>query len=306
MDLLLYILLFVASLFALIKASDWFIGAAETIGLAAGISPFIIGVTFVAFGTSLPELATSVAAVLAGTTEVVVGNVVGSNIANVLLIVGITAVMSVELVMDPKKMDNNILMLLASTFFLWFTSTDGVFTLYEGILFLLGLVFFILTTTSEKSDLGDDNPEVKLHHYALMAAGAALVYFGARFTIFSLIEISNILGVSSEVIALTGVALGTSLPEVVVSINAVRRGKPDIAVGNVLGSNIFNLFAVMGIPALIQPLAIPPGVIAFSMPFMIAITIMFCFMFLAPRVRKWEGMILLVLYAFFLINSFNN
>ena len=304
MEIIGLILLFIVSLAALVKASDWFIGAAETIGLAAGISPFVIGVTFVAFGTSLPELATSIAAVLAGSTEIVTGNVVGSNITNILLILGVAAVLAGRIVMNPKTMDNNILMLLASTFLFWFTVRDGVFGLFESILFLLALGFFILSTIDGRDKNQSEHPSAGVKHYLLLIVGGVLVYLGARYTIFSLLEISEIAGIPSEIIALTGVALGTSLPEVVVSVSAVRKGKTEIAIGNILGSNIFNTFAVMGISGLITPLNVPASIAGFSLPLMIAVTIMFCFIFLAPKITRWEGFVLLVFYAFFVYNSF--
>lgn len=306
MELIGFILLFVASLFALVKASDWFIGAAEAIGLAAGISPFVIGVTFVAFGTSLPELATSVASIFEGSSEIVLGNVVGSNVTNILLILGLTAVVGGQIVMNPKTMDNNILMLLASTFMLWFTVVDRQFSFFEAVLFALALVFFILTTMEGRDKDNPDRPKARTQHYLLLLAGGALVYLGARFTIFSLIRISEFAAIPSEVIAVTAVALGTSLPEVAVSISAVRKGKSEIAVGNILGSNVFNTFAVMSASAFFGPLVIPESILGFGLPVMIAVTVMFCFMFLAPRISKWEGMILLLFYAFFIVNSFTD
>ena len=304
MELIGLIVLFAASIFALVKASDWFIGAAEAIGLAAGISPFIIGVTLVAFGTSLPELAASIAAVLAGNSQIVIGNVVGSNITNILLIVGVSAVVGGDIVMNAKSMDNNIVMLLVSTFLLWFTVRNGEFAAFEAVLFLIGLVLFILSSFRGTEKEENNGHKAGWKHYVMLLLGAGLIYLGARYTIFSLVRISDFAGIPSEIIALTGVALGTSLPEVAVSISAIRKGKSDIAIGNVLGSNIFNSFAVMGIPGLMGKLIIPETILVASIPLMIAVTVMFCFMFMAPRITRWEGTMLLVFYAFFVLDSF--
>lgn len=306
MELLLNLGLFVAALAVLLKASDWFIDAAERLGLYLGIPPFIIGVTIVAFGTSLPELATSIASVFAQKSEIVVGNVVGSNITNIALVLGLTALYVKEIHLANKIWNIDLPYLLGSAFLLYFMLMDLHFTLFEGILCLLGIVIFL--TYSFKTDDDEEviRPKIGWRTFAKLGAGGALVYLGADYTILAITRLSDMAGIDPDVIALTAVALGTSLPEVIVSLNAARRGKTSIAVGNVLGSNIFNTYAVMGIPSLFGLLVIPEATLTFSLPLMIVMTILFGVMCISNRITRWEGTILLMFYAFFVVQLFQN
>jgi len=298
------ILIFILSLAVLVYASDKFIGAAESIGLNFGISPFIIGVTIVAFGTSLPELATSIASVYSGSSVIVIGNVIGSNITNILLVLGLTAFIGKDILLDFDVMDVDMPLLLLSSFFLVFVISDLQVTWFEAGLFLVGLGIFLYNSIGSASDESIERVKVNGMTYVVLAIAAIFVFIGAKFTIDAISSISSELGVGQEVIALTAVALGTSLPEVMVSVAAARRGKHAIAVGNVLGSNIFNTYAVTGIPALLGPITIPEDTLYFSAPFMVFVTLMFAFMCMTKRISKWEGIMLLVLYAFFLGETF--
>ncbi len=304
MELTAYILLFAVSIFVLVKASDWFVDAAENVGLSLGVSPFIIGVTVVAFGTSLPELAASIAAVLAGSSEIVIGNVVGSNITNILLVLGLTVVLGKEIKLDFDVMDVDMPLLIASSFFLWFTLLDQQISMSEAILFLVALVIFLLNSFFSKRDEDDGKrPKIQPKDILMLIGGGVLIYLGATYTIVSIEKISIALSFPSEIIALTGVALGTSLPEVVVSITAAKKGKTGMAVGNVLGSNIFNTYAVMGIPALIGDLIIPDQIMAFSLPLMVAVSLLFGLVCLSGRISRWEGLMLVVFYIYFIWES---
>lgn len=300
MDLLVNIIIFAVSLGALLKASDWFVSAAERIGLSLGISPFIIGVTIVAFGTSLPELATSIAAIFSGSSEIVVGNVIGSNITNILLVLGLTAIVGKKIVLDFDVWDIDMPLLLASAIFLYFALNDNSISIVEAIMFLAALAVFLLKSFGEREE-DIDRPKAKIKDYGLLLLGGVLVYFGATYTIFGLENIANELGINQDFIALTVLALGTSLPEVVVSIAAARKGKPAIAVGNVLGSNIFNTYAVMGIPSLMGTLVIPESTNEFSLPFMVFVTIIFAVICLSKRISRWEGVMLVLFYIFFIV-----
>lgn len=300
-EILMYTGLFIVSLGVLLKASDWFIDSAEQIGLSLGVSPFIIGVTIVAFGTSLPELATSIASVLSGESEIVTGNVVGSNITNIALVLGLAA-----LVVDKIELEYNIWhvdmpFLWGSAFLLWFVLRDLHFSLFEGLLFILGIVIFL--AYSFKSEDGEkekiDRPSVNWKTYALLVAGGAFVYLGADYTILAIRKLSTFAGIDPEIIALSAVALGTSLPEVIVSLNAARRGKASIAVGNVLGSNIFNTYIVMGISSFFGELVIPTNINDLFLPLMVAMTILFGIMANNKKITRWEGVLLLMFYAFF-------
>lgn len=302
MDLAIYIGLFVISLAVLVIASDYFIGAAEKIGTYLGIPSFIIGVTIVAFGTSLPELATSIASVMRGTSEIVVGNVIGSNITNILLVLGSAAFVTKRMKIDFDVMDIDMPLLFGSAFLLYFALSDLHFSWLEAFVFLLGLVVFLFNSFSGDNKAAKDHTIEKLKPsvYVALVLGAILVYFGATYTIFAMEEVSKIMGIDPHIIALGAVALGTSLPEVVVSVKAAKAGKYGIAIGNVLGSNMFNTFAVMGIPSMFGTLVIPQDTLTFSLPFMVATTIMFGMICLTKKISKWEGAMLILFYIFFL------
>jgi len=288
------------SLAVLLVASDWFVDAAEKIGLSWGISPFIIGVTIVAFGTSLPELATSIVSVRSGMSEVVIANVVGSNITNILLVLGFTAVAAKEIRMDFNVMDIDMPLLFGSAFMLYFAVSDLHFSNFEALLFLGGIIAFVINSVSGERDDELDRPKSKPMDYLKLILGAVLVYFGAEYTIFGVEGISTEIGINPDIIAVTVIALGTSLPELVVSVNAARKGKTGLAVGNVLGSNMFNTFGVMAIPGLMTDLVIPEAFLSFSIPFMIAVTILFGMISLSKRISFWEGTMLIAFYVFFI------
>ncbi|MCB0659125.1 MAG: calcium/sodium antiporter [Saprospiraceae bacterium] len=294
-----YIVLFAVSLFVLLKASNWFISAAEKIGLAAGISPFIIGVTIVAFGTSLPELATSIKAVFDGVPGIVTGNVVGSNITNILLVLPLTVILGREIILDHDVMDIDMPMLFGSSLILYFIAYDYQVSYFEAFLLLGGLFVFLRSSFQASPPEKRQKGGVSIQTIGLLLVGATLVYFGADYTIFSISKISGYAGIDPEVIALTLVALGTSLPEVVVSVSAARRGKAAIAVGNVIGSNIFNSFAVIGIPRLFGKLQISESMVSWSLPFMIGVTFLFVLVCISKRISRWEGWLMLLLYAIY-------
>jgi len=305
MDVLLNLGLFILSLAVLLKAADWFIDSAEEIGLSLGISPFIIGVTIIAFGTSLPELATSLASVFNGASEIVIGNVVGSNITNIALVLGLTVVVSKEIKLHNQIWHVDMPFLISSSFLMWFLVRDANVSIFEAIIFLGSLALFLIY--SLKSDEGDEDQfrkKVSWKSYAWLVVGGALVWLGAKYTIDAITNLSLLMGISNEIIALSMVALGTSLPEVIVSIGAAKKGKTSIAVGNVLGSNIFNTFAVMGIPAFFGKLVIPQSVLDFSLPLMVALTILFAVMTISRRITRWEGIILLIFYVFYMVELF--
>ncbi len=305
-SILFFILVFIVSLTVLLFSSDKFIEAAENIGLSFGISPFIIGVTIVAFGTSLPELATSIASVISGSSEIVIGNVIGSNITNILLVLGCTAVIGKEIKLSFNVMDVDMPLLLFSAFLLYFTVADGSFTMIEAGIFLAALVIFIINSSQGEKSNKADRPTLNPIQYLWVLLGAIGVFAGAHYTIYAIENISSMMNINPDLIALTVVALGTSLPEVVVSIAAARKGKHAIAVGNVLGSNIFNTYAVMGIARLFGDLKISGEIVGFGLPFMIVVTLLFAIVTFSNRVSRWEGMMLLIFYAYYIIQLIEN
>jgi len=307
----------IASLTALLIASDRFTTTAEKIGVHFKIPAFIIGVTIVAIGTSMPEIITSVIAVLENESAIVVGNVIGSNIANILLIIGVTAVVSKKMIVDKDILSIDLPILLGSTILVYFSSLDGKITYLEGILFLIGLVIYIMynvqsrrtideedmkTVKQIKKELIQEKKEAKLSvkYPILLLVFSALIYLSADWTINAVIEIATILKISTEVIAITIVALGTSLPELTVSIMAGLKGKSDIAIGNVVGSKIFNIFGAMGIASLIGDIHGSQDAITFTIPAMILVTILYIFITMDKSVTRWEGATLLLIYIAFI------
>ena len=315
-DLILYLAIFVISIAVLVTSSDFFTDAAEKIGLLIGFSPFIIGVTIVSIGTSLPELISSLFAVFENSSEIVIGNVVGSNITNIFLIIGTTSVInykkSIEITYNLVSVD--LPLFVGSAFLLTLQVWDGVFTKGEAFLLILGYLMYIFYTINgseenqAKSDdkNGDDKAKIARKGKGLstqlliLILSVIFLYLGAKYTIDSLIQISEILKVPKEIIAVTAVALGTSLPELVVTINASLKGQAELAVGNVLGSNIFNIFMVMGIPGLIGNLIIPETVIVGAIPTLIAGTLLLFFVAQDHKLTVWEGWLFFIFYGWFI------
>ncbi len=300
MELAGYVLMFVVALFVLLKSSDFFVEKAEKIGLSFGISPFVIGVTIVAFGTSLPELATSIVSVLSGNSEIVGGTVVGSNITNILLVLGITVVVGREIIMQHDVMDADMPLLLISAVLLYFMIQDGSLSLLEAILFLVALVFFLINSLGGNKDEETERPKSKWADFLILVLAGVGVSLGATYTVKAIESLSLIAGVPKEVISLSILALGTSLPEVVVSVAAVRKGKQAIAVGNVLGSNIFNTYAVLGIARLFGDLKFSQDMVDFNIPYMVGATVIFTLVCLSRRINRWEGGMLLIMYIYYI------
>lgn len=315
-ELFFWVGVFVISLIVLIKASDFFTVSAEKIGLYFGMPAFIVGVTIVAVGTSLPELISSIFAVLQGASEIVVGNVIGSNIVNIFLILGIATLIGKKIKISYELIHVDLPILVASAFLFMVMIWDGTFTIGEGILSIIGIaIYFLYTAHSKVKDKESlikrevtgklKKKKLEINTIAVLIISTVFIYIGARYTVESVIELSKLLNIGTEIIAISAVALGTSLPELMVTVSAVRRGNAEMAVGNVLGSNIFNTFAVMGIPALFGALIIPQNIIAFGLPMMIIATLLYFFMTQEKEITIWEGYILLLFYVFFIGKLFN-
>jgi cation:H+ antiporter len=305
--MLIWIAVLVLSLGVLVKASDWFTASAETIGRAFGLPTFVIGVTIIAFGTSLPELVSSVIAVIDGASEIVVGNVAGSNIANLLLVLGLTGVVAGHLRVYYEVLSVDLPFLAGSAMFLAMVAWDGTVGRFEALLCLSGLAIYLgyaLTSrpvrTAEEEENDKSAAGLSVRTALVLIASGGLIYLGASFTVRAVIELAALAGIGTEVIAASAVALGTSLPEVTVTIAAVRRGQAELAVGNILGSNIFNVFAVVGISGLVGPLHVPASLLEFALPLMIVATLLTFFSIMERELTKWEGWLLLLFYVYFI------
>lgn len=311
-NLIIWLIIFIVSLFVLIKASDFFTDAAEKIGISLGISPFLVGVTIVSVGTSLPELVSSIIAVYQNSSEIVFGNVVGSNIANIFLIIGVASLISSPLRIQYELINVDLPLFVGSTFLLCLTVLDSNFSTNEAIICILGYFIYVLYSISsgkEEQELGRDRDgnsktTLPIKQIVIVIVSSLFVFLGATYTIESVTKISEILNIAKELIALSAVALGTSLPELIVTISAAKKGNPEIAVGNVLGSNIFNSLVVMGIPRLTGNLVIPEDVIGGGLLVLLAGTIMFFFVTQDKQVTRWEGLIFFLFYGWFIGDIF--
>ena len=298
--MILLFLTFVVSLSCLIIGSNKFIDSAERIGLFLGISPFIIGVTLVSFGTSLPELSTSILAVLSGSSEIVIGNVIGSNITNILLVLGLSAMAVGKLKIERDIMSEDVPLLFGSAILLWFSLRDLHFSFFEAILFLFGLAGFLMYSIQGRVTDQEAKEKPGVMTYVIMLAAGVAIFLGAKYTVSSMEQIAQIMDISPSLISISLLALGTSLPEVVVSVSAARKGKHAIAVGNVLGSNVFNTYAVMAIPSFFGTLVVPEGILTYALPFMVVTTILFILVCYSKSVSFWKAGMLLSFYIFFI------
>ncbi|MCD6547042.1 MAG: calcium/sodium antiporter [Nanoarchaeota archaeon] len=307
--MLIAIIVFIIAMAVLVKSADFFTEYAEKLALELGVSSFIVGVTIASVATSLPELSTSIMAVLTDSgraASIVAGNVIGSNIANIGLVLGLGAILvTIDIKQNLLKID--LPLLLGASIFLGFTIYDGVFTLSEAILALIGYVIFIkYSFDNKRGDVKKTRKEkVELKTVAILIASTIGIIFGAKYTIISVVEIAKAIMIPEAIIAATLVAVGTSLPELSVTISAISKKKFELGVGNITGSNMFNTFIVMGIPALIKPLPITQEIIYLAFPFMLAMTFLFIIVSQDRHISKYEGAIMLLIYILFVGKIFN-
>ncbi|TSE31717.1 Inner membrane protein YrbG [Tepidimonas taiwanensis] len=307
---------FVAGLVALVVGADALVRGASKLALSLGISPLVVGLTIVAFGTSAPEVAVSTGAVLGGQTDIAVGNVVGSNILNVLLILGASAVIT-PLVVHVQLIRQEVPIMVGATILLVVLGLDGRIAWYEAALLLALLVaytaFLVIQSRRESAaataefdaelqppapDAWDAKWPVQL---ALIAVGLALLVVGSGWMVDAAVVFARALGVSDVVIGLTIVAAGTSMPEVATSLAAAFKGERDIAVGNVVGSNTFNILGCVGVAGVASGsagLVLAPSVLAFDLWVMLAVALACLPVFLTGReIARWEGALFLGYYV---------
>ena len=306
MELIIQIIIFIFGLAVLIKSSGYFTEAAEKVGLHFGIPAFLVGVTIVAFGTSIPELVSSFIAVAKNSSEIVTGNIVGSNIANIGFVLAIAAIVGKKLRVSWELIHVDLPLLMGSALLLAATLMDGKLVFYEAVLLLTGyIVYLTYIVQAQKEHKSKTKPDVKKEKLgwkvpAILIVSSAFIYFGATYLIDSVIKLSLILNIGKEIIAVSAVSIGTSLPELAVSFIAAKKGQAELAIGNILGSNIFNSFAIMGLVGLFSSLVVPSILITLAIPIMIVLTLMYFFVALDNEITRHEGVILLLIFLFFL------
>lgn len=305
MEILLWTVVLAAGIFVLVKGADWFVSGASDLAARIGISPLVIGLTVVAMGTSLPEAAVSISAVIKGNSEITIGNVVGSNILNILIILGLSAVIA-PLSVKKSTVKYELTFLTVISILLIIQGLDGNIGLVDGIVQVVffGLYIAYLFISSKKN--GSESEEAvnqinrKIWQIILLCVlGLTATVVGSSLAVDAACGIASKLGMSERFIGLTIVALGTSLPELVTSVTAARKGKSDIAIGNIVGSNIFNILFVVGISAIIHPVAFAEGFIFDSAVSVAAAMLLIIFCAKGKKLKRWHGVLLLIGYALY-------
>ncbi|WP_245597474.1 sodium:calcium antiporter [Meiothermus cerbereus] len=304
-SMLLLFLAFVGSLAVLLVSARLFTRAAERIGLALGLSSFMVGVIIVGVGTSLPELITGLFSVSQGVSQIVSGNVLGANVSNLLLILGVSTVFSIlrPVYLGEAYIAIDLHFLVGSAFVLGVVMFDGVVGRVEGLFLLAAYGVYVAYLLKEGSSgqSGGTRPPVAPRDLLVVAMSAVGIYFGAEWTVGSLQGLAGGLGVPTAIVAVTVLALGTTLPELVVSITAARQGKASLAVGNILGSCVFNALVVVGAGAVYGTVRVPPELTGFALPFVVGASLLFYLLVQDRRISSWEGMLFLVMYALFIL-----
>ena len=266
MEIAINALLTVVGLVMLCFGGNWLVTGGVSIAKKLRISQMVIGLTVIAYGTSTPELAASVAASLGAHTDLILGNVVGSNISNVGMVIGICAIIS-PLVVSKATTRKEVPIMIGVMLLLVAMSVDGEISQYDGVLLIAGLIGFTVYTLSrakkERKQEEEDTSAQKSSvpkAVGLVAIGSGLLYLGGYLTIENVVSIAQSIGVSETVVGITIVAIGTSLPELVTSITAIKKGHTDIGIGNIVGSNIYNILMIMGVASVITGIAVTPGI----------------------------------------------
>lgn len=326
--MLVQFVIFLAGLGILYLGAEWLVRGASAIALHFGIRPLLVGLTVVALGTSTPEFLLNLFAVVANEDSLAIGNIIGSNIANIALILGVTSVL-IPLAVDKGTIRKEYPMMLGVSLLFWALASDGLVSRLDGVVLVFGLVSFMgwlvvearnharrngpnhPTDEGATSHLDSDERETAEvmetaalgtgQRVAFILGGVVALAIGARFMVTSAVEIADALHVHHVVIGLTIVAIGTSLPELAASIVCVIRKEADMSVGNILGSNLLNILFVVGMISLFRPLVVEPVALRVHFPVLIFFTaLLFPLAWTRNRITRPEGAVLLVLYAGYL------
>lgn len=300
MNIILQILLLAVGFVMLVKGADWFVDGASGIAAKMHIPQLVIGLTIVAMGTSAPEAAVSISAALKGSADITIGNIVGSNILNILIILGLASVI-VPIAVAKSTIRIDIPYMLGITAVLLLLGWDGTITLIDSLILLalfIAYLGYMLYMAMHGSDEGEQIKDLKLWQALLYTAiGLVLIVLGANVAVDAATALARIFGLSERFIGLTIVALGTSLPELFTSVAAARKGNADIAIGNIVGSNIFNILFVVGLSGLITPV---PFTANFRIDTLVAIAAGVILLLCSLRQKKllrWHGIVMLLGYA---------
>ncbi len=305
MDIFIAVLLLIAGFALLIKGADWFVDGAAGIAARFGIPQLVIGLTIVAMGTSAPEAAVSITAAKSGNAGITIGNVLGSNIMNILVILGITSVITAIAVQKSTIRYELPFMLVITLLLMWLGWTGNEIVFWEGVVlwvfFLIYLTYLFIMAKKGQADEDEEKNRALWLQIVMLVAGVAGIVLGSDLTVDNASKIAAALGMDDRLIGLTIVAFGTSLPELVTSITAATKGKADIAIGNIVGSNIFNILFVVGTTALITPVTFKSSFLVDSVVAIAAGVLLWIGVWKEQKLKRPVGIIMLVAYAAYFI-----
>lgn len=305
---------FAAGLISLIIGAELLVRGASRFASLLGISSLIIGLTVVSFGTSSPELSVSLQSALSGQADISIGNVVGSNIFNILFILGISALIT-PLVVSKQLIKLDVPIMIFVSFLLLLFSLDGKLSKLDGFILFLGIISYLIlliklnnknisnTDSFDRNKREKNNLKNIVIYTIMIIFGLVCLVFGSKLLVQSSVTIAEHFGLSKLLIGLTIVAAGTSLPEVATSVVAALKGERDIAVGNIVGSNIFNILVILGLTGIIAPngIAVSESAIRFDIPVMIAVAVACLPIFFTRNIiSRWEGLFFVAYYAFYI------
>ena len=304
MNIIIQMLLLALGFILLVKGADWFVDGASGIAMKLRIPQLVIGLTIVAMGTSAPEAAVSISAALKGSADITIGNIVGSNILNIFIILGLaSAIVPIAVAKSTIRVDTPFMLAISGV--LLVLGWDGTVTLMDGLIMLVlfaGYLGYMLYMARKGGEEGEEIKDLKLWQALLYTVlGLVLIVWGADVAVDAATALARIFGLSERFIGLTVVALGTSLPELFTSVTAARKGNADIAIGNIVGSNIFNILFVVGLSAMIVPVPFTPN---FRIDTIVAIAAGVMLLLCSLKQKKlvrWHGIAMLLCYgAYFL------
>jgi cation:H+ antiporter len=305
----------IAGLIALFLGGEWLVKGAARLARSLGVSPMIIGLTIVAIGTSMPELLVSVGAAISGSSDLSIGNIVGSNIANIGLILGLAALIypiSVHVTLVRREIPIMILVALLA----YFLFRDGLISARNGIVLLVGLVAFISFMVYSARRQRENNNQLSLEdeielqaikrgrEIIRVIAGIVILMMGAQLTVGGAVGLARALGISELVIGITLIAFGTSLPELVTTLVGALRKQSDLALGNVVGSNIINILAVLGMTAVVRPIQVSEQIVYFDGLVMLGFSLLLLPFVANRRLSRWEAAFFVIAYVVYVIALF--
>lgn len=305
MTVFIQLVFFMVGFAMLVKGADWFVDGTSGIAAKFGIPQLVIGLTIVAMGTSAPEAAVSITAAMKGNADITIGNIVGSNILNILIILGISSVIT-TIAVAKSTIKYEIPIMIAITLLLLLVGMDGTVTFIDGIVLLAVFIAYLayvfhIAKQNKDDELGETKELTIKKALFLTVAGLGLIIFGSDVTVDAAKELARIFGLSERFIGLTIVALGTSLPELFTSVLAARKGNADIAIGNIVGSNIFNILFVVGFSALITPIPFAAAFCIDTLTAVAAAVLLLLCSFKDKRLKRLHGVIMLSGYFFYFI-----